>query len=249
MYISLVKRDPKVMAMLWWWFLLALLSGAEAQQTRATFFIGTASNNMISSSIAGLELPSYSLLTLTEKASNQILVINECIPGTYSYDDSLTCTLCSAGKYSPYNTAPSSSTCVNCESGKYSTNLGANSIATCLDCQNGTYFEGTGGTSIGVCLPCPWNSNSHAASKLLQACVCDPGYSGANGGDCTACNTSVWCLFGRANPCPSHSRSSPISYSLAQCLCSPGYYGDASMGGPDLTICQVFVFFSCGDPG
>jgi hypothetical protein len=73
----------------------------------------------------------------------------------------------------------------------------------------------------------------------LQACVCNGGYSGANGGACTACNASVWCLYGRANPCPPNSKSGPMSSSLAQCLCNPSYYGDVSMGGPELTLCQV----------
>ena len=210
----------------------------DGQTTVATFTIPMASNSMTVSSLA-LVAPDFTQPTLTETTSAQILVINECIPGEYSYDDSLTCTLCSAGKYSSFYTAPSSNTCVNCDSGKYSTNLGANSVSTCLDCGNGTYFAGTGGNSQGVCVACPAYSSSYQGAKLLQACVCNPGYSGANGGTCTACDTSVWCLNGQANPCPSHSKSSPMASSLAQCLCSAGYYGDASMGGPDLTICQV----------
>jgi len=30
-----------------------------------------------------------------------------------------------------------------------------------------------------------------------------------------------------------------MSSSLAQCLCLPSYYGDTTIGGPDLTLCQV----------
>ena len=224
------------------WILLALLVGpvcVDGQTTVATFTIPMAANSVTTGSLALIGLPSYSQLTLTETPSAQILVINECIPGEHSYDDSLTCTLCLSGKYSPYYTAPSPNTCVNCVSGTYSTNLGANSVTTCLDCGNGTYFAGTGGNSQDVCAACPAYSSSYQGAKLLQACICNPGYSGANGGACTACNTSVWCLNGQANPCPSHSKSSPMASSLAQCLCSAGYYGDASMGGPDLTICQV----------
>jgi hypothetical protein len=208
----------------------------------ASFFIPTALNSMTAVSLATIGLPSYSLLELTEFTSNQILVINECIPGEYSYDDSLTCTLCSSGKYSPYYTAPSSSTCINCESGKYSTNLGAYAVSTCLDCRNGTYFAGVGATSSAECLSCPGNSSSYSGSKLIGACVCIGGFKGQNGGNCSACNTSTWCLNGQANPCPTNSRSPLMASSLSQCLCIPGYFGDASMGGPDLTICQVREF-------
>ena len=220
------------------WILLAFLASVEGQQTQATFFVPTASNNMISSTIAALGLPGYSQLTLTEIASSQILVTNECVPGGYSYDDSLTCTLCSAGKYSPTSTAPSSSTCINCESGKYSTNLGAIAVSTCLDCANGTYFEGTGGAGISACLACPSNSSSYQGARLLQACVCLGGFSGANGGNCTACNTSLFCLFGQANPCPTNSKSNAMSSSLADCRCRSGFYGDTTTGGVELTLCQ-----------
>ena len=172
--------------------------------------------------------------------------VDACLPGYYSYDDAQTCTACPAGKYSPTNAAPSIDTCLSCESGKYSATLGANSSATCLDCPTATYFPGTAGASLAVCLACPANSSSYPGSKLLQACVCNGGYSGPNGGACSPCNSSVWCLYGQANPCPSHSRSNPLSFSLAQCLCSAGYYGDASLGGPDLTICQVRTGITIG---
>jgi hypothetical protein len=52
-----------------------------------------------------------------------------------------------------------------------------------------------------------------------------------------------WCLYGQQNSCPSHSKAGEGAYSLAQCYCDPGYYGDTTMGGPDLTICQVCLSY------
>ena len=211
---------------------------AEAQQTLAMFFIPGASLNMTAGSLSTAGLPSYSSLILRE-TGQMSLQVYECQAGYYSDADAQTCTACQMGKYSGSAVASSSSTCISCESGKYSGVFGAISSAACLACPNGTYYEGVAGTSLSACLACPANSTSYPGSRLLQACVCWPGYSGANGQACSPCNASVWCLFGQANPCPPHSRSGPTSSSLAQCLCSPGFYGDTTMGGPELTLCQV----------
>ena len=221
--------------------LLLLLLGmprtSEALQVQASIYITGAWTNMTTSSLALAGLPAYAELLLKDESSVTVEA-TACQAGYYSYDDAQTCTACPAGKYSSTVTATGESTCVSCESGKYSSVVGAGASSACIDCPNGTYFEGTAGASPAVCLACPANSSSYQGSKLLQACVCNGGYSGANGGACTACNASVWCLYGRANPCPPNSKSSPMSSSLAQCLCNPSYYGDVSMGGPELTLCQ-----------
>lgn len=208
------------------------------QQTEATYFIPGASTSMTTASLAGAGLPSYSALTLTEQTGVTVGV-EACPAGAYSLEDAQVCTLCPAGKYSGTVTATSSATCVSCDAGKYSTTAGASSSIACIDCQNGTYSETVGASLASTCLACPANSSSYPASKLLQACVCIPGYAGPNGAACSPCNTSTWCLFGQTYPCPPNSRSSPMSSSLAQCLCVGGYYGDTTMGGPDLTLCQV----------
>jgi hypothetical protein len=218
--------------------LLASAWVADGSQIQATFFIPGASLNMTADSLATAGLPSYSALTLQDLGPLS-LEVYECQAGYYSDADAQTCSACAAGKYSERVVANSSSTCLSCESGKYSSAVGAASGASCLDCPNGTYYEGVAGPSLASCLPCPANSTSYPGSRLLQACVCLPGYSGANGQACSPCNASVWCLYGQANPCPPQSRSRPISSSLAQCLCVPGYYGDTTMGGPELTLCQV----------
>jgi len=218
--------------------LAALVSRANSQQTLARYLVYNASTGLTQVSVASAgDLPSYSSLQWNEGVTT--VTASACTAGYYSPDDAQTCTACPAGKYSTTVTATSAQTCISCESGKYSVAVGAGSSATCINCPNGTYFDGTGGASVAVCLACPGNASSYEGSKLIQACVCNGGFSGANGGTCTACNVSVWCLYGQANPCPTHSRSLAMSSSLGDCRCQAGYYGDTTMGGPELTICQV----------
>lgn len=224
------------------WVLLILLLGmpalCRAQYVEAIINIAGAWTSMTTSSLALAGLPAYVELLITDESSLTVAATT-CLAGSYSNDDAQTCTACPAGKYSSTVTATSGNTCVSCESGKYSTVIGASASSTCTDCPISTYFESTAGASLAVCLACPGNSSSYQGSKLLQACVCNPGWAGPNGGTCLACNTSVWCLYGQSNPCPSNSKSAATSSSLAQCLCRGGYYGDTTMGGPDLTLCQA----------
>lgn len=225
-------------------FLLAacitLAQPADGQQTDAVYTIQGASLSLSASTIASAGLPSYSQFSLTDLTAVTVGV-DACPAGGYSLDDAQTCTLCPAGKFSTTVTATSSATCLSCDSGKYSTTTGASSSAACTDCTNGTYSETVGASLASTCLSCPANASSYPGSKLLQACWCLPGYAGPNGAACSPCNTSTWCLWGQTYPCPPNSRSSAMSSSLAQCLCVGGYYGDTTMGGPDLTLCQVLT--------
>ena len=171
-----------------------------------------------------------------------------CVAGSYSIADSSTCSQCTAGKYSSSTSATGPDACQACESGKYSATVGAQSVSTCLSCPINTYFAGTGGGGIGVCTACPDYASSYEGSKLLSSCVCNAGYSGANGGACAACGRGVWCMNGVSNVCPLNANSAALSSTLSQCLCKPGYFGDTAV--PTLqsaTLCQVTssFFFSC----
>ena len=235
---------------------LVLPTASEAYWS-VDYTITGARTSWTADTIPGLGLPSYTSYTFsTGLASVQA---DACLPGYYSNDDALTCIACPSGKYSSTPTASSVDTCIACESGKYSGTVGANSSSTCLNCPNATYFAGTAGTSLAVCLACPANSSSYPGSKLLQACVCLGGFSGSNGGSCSICNPpgsvgsggmifgggdpTYWCLNGQQNPCPLFSTAGQGASSLAQCMCDAGYYGDTTMGGPELTICQVQAIF------
>ena len=224
---------------------LAALAGRVdgADYTSAIFLISNASMTtmMTQDSVSAMTggMPAFTVQAYAEDLSSTTVTVSTCLAGYYSPDDSQTCTACPAGKYSTTVTATSSLTCIACESGKYSGTVGAVSSATCINCPNGTYFDGTGGVSIGVCLACPSNSSSYPGSKLREACVCKPGFTGMNGGNCSACGTSVWCLYGQANPCPTNSRSLAMSSSLGDCRCQSSFFGDTTQGGADLTLCQV----------
>lgn len=172
---------------------------------------------------------------------NGTLQVDICTPGYYSSDNAQSCTACPAGTYSETFAATTVDTCIACEPGKFSAATGGNRSSSCTDCPSGTYSTGMGMQAVSSCVACPPNSTSYDGSKLLQSCFCNPGFQGPNGGPCTACNTSVWCLNGRANPCPPNSKSAVMSSSLAQCFCLAGFFGDTTIGGPDLTLCQVCV--------
>ena len=73
------------------------------------------------------------------------------------------------------------------------------------------------------CTPCPSNSSSPAGSIEIQACLCDPGYMGPNGGACVACGAGTYKdVTGNAScfPCPSNSSSPAGSIGIQACLCN-----------------------------
>ena len=68
----------------------------------------------------------------------------------------------------------------------------------CQECIPGKYKSSTG---TSACLDCPAFSNSLAASIALAACICNAGYSGGNGGTCTACDPAVYSPIVRGLTC------------------------------------------------
>lgn len=241
---------------------------SQTQRVSVVYNISNAQETLDSTSLLSSQIRNLSSVAYLTALTPSTVVVDSCPAGAYSPDDSQTCTLCPAGKYSTFVTATSVDTCVACESGKYSSTVGANSSTVCLSCPNSTYFAGTAGPSLGACVACPANSYSYMGAKLRQACICSPGYEGQNGGPCSLCNGPVipvssggggggmdfmddggfgviipdtfWCLYGQANPCPPNSNASAGSSRLSDCLCKPGYYGDTTMAEISYpTLCQV----------
>ena len=56
-------------------------------------------------------------------------------------------------------------------------------------CLTGTYTLQSGAT---VCTSCPDNANSPQGSTASTACSCNEGYTGANGGACSACPAGAY---------------------------------------------------------
>jgi hypothetical protein len=145
----------------------------------ATYNISNARAEWNASAVQS-RLENVSSVNLNTTSSVAVLV-ERCPQGSYSLVNSQTCVSCPQGKYSVTPLASTADACVSCEAGKYSNRTGASSDATCTACPFHTYFGGTGGGNISVCQNCPVNSWSYEASKLREACVCLPGYSGPNG--------------------------------------------------------------------
>jgi hypothetical protein len=59
-----------------------------------------------------------------------------------------------------------------------------NGSHACPPCSPGTYMPLTASTS---CWTCPANSSSIEGSARLVDCLCNPGWTGANGSECSAC--------------------------------------------------------------
>ena len=75
--------------------------------------------------------------------------------------------------------------CGACLAGTYKPD--SNDDGACTPCSAGTYSEHTASTNSSTCFSCPSNSNSNPGSDHSTDCICNVGYTGANGGTCTAC--------------------------------------------------------------
>jgi hypothetical protein len=199
-------------------------------------------------------------------ADNQSVGVESCLPcpaNTWSGDLTESCQQCPSNSNSPVATTFIESctcnpgaeglnghTCVLCTTGKYKI---SNGTALCQDCAEGKYSGSVGAALASTCLACPDNSLSIAASSLITACVCNAGYTGANGGECAPCAAGKYktvpgtaactdCASGLYSTavaadnsnvclqCVSNSNSVAGSDAITRCLCNMGWVG--SNGGP-----------------
>jgi uncharacterized iron-regulated membrane protein len=117
--------------------------------------------------------------------SNSAAGSAECVCD-YGYTGSAgECSACSPGKF---KATSGSTACAECETGKNNPNTGSSSADACVDCPAGSY-SGDGAAS---CTDCPSDSSSPAGSVGIQACLCNPGYTGPNGGACVACGAGTY---------------------------------------------------------
>ena len=127
------------------------------------------------------------------------------------------------------------------------------SSAACSDCGAGKYSPTVGAYSDSTCASCPDNSSSVGGSSLPTSCLCDPGFTGADGDACSLCAAgkykngigSAACsdcgagtysatlaasAVGSCLSCPANSHSPPGSTAEGACACTAGYSGPG--GGP-----------------
>ena len=155
----------------------------------------------------------------------------DCPANTYSAaaSTSLSACLCNSGYEGPAGgpcaspcnagfTGPAAS-CTACVAGKYKTSSGS---AVCTNCGAGKYSTSTGATLEAACLACPSNSNSASGSAAQSSCACNAGFTGPDGGPCSACPANTYkntigsagctlCTFGAVSPVGSTS--------ITQCQC------------------------------
>lgn len=120
----------------------------------------------------------------------------KCAAGTYkSAAGSAACTMCLANEFSTTVGAVSNTTCIKCPNNSISTEGSTQCLckpgytgdgtSTCLACITGKYKTASGSA---VCTDCVVGSHTAVtASTFATDCLCIAGYTGPNGGPCTAC--------------------------------------------------------------
>lgn len=121
-------------------------------------------------------------------------------------------------------------TCAICLAGKFKTNYG---VEPCMNCYPNTYSNKSGAYSDSTCLPCPSNTNSRAGSPSRANCLCNPGWTGVDGGPCSPCALDTYKNSSGSAPCtacPAGSFAVEASDTLSNCSCKAGFQWEASEG-------------------
>ena len=162
------------------------------------------------------------------------------------------CVACAAGKYKAIQ---GTAACNQCVGGKYVSASASTSIDNCLACDVNTYSA----VDSSKCEQCPSHSSSVAMSSVQTACICDPGYTGPNGGSCVACAGGKYkivagtvactlCVGGKYSTtagatsastclnCPLHTNAQSGSDQVEDCTCNTGHYG---LNGRDCINCEA----------
>ncbi|KAJ1465571.1 hypothetical protein T484DRAFT_1647989, partial [Baffinella frigidus] len=171
-----------------------------------------------------------------------------CLAGTYKTGTgSAACTSCGVNTYS---TAVDGTVCKGCPVGTYKVNTGT---GECTECSANTFSATVGASLENTCIGCPTGSSSVARSGVRTNCVCDAGYTGAAGTDCSPCDQGTWkgstgsgactlCVQGTysshyaavdvdtCTSCLEFSSSNAGSKSMASCKCMGGYYNTGTAG-------------------
>lgn len=166
--------------------------------------------------------------------------------------DAATDCQCSAGY-----TGPDGGACIQCVAGKYKSLVGTSECLTCPDhsqspaasvintaCQCNAGYAGPDGgpcvfcseteyqPSVGAatCLACPENSAATAESgrDAQTDCLCNAGYTGADGDECSACAAGQYKITtgsAACSDCDENANSPEASTVVTDCRCNAGYEG------------------------
>ena len=147
---------------------------------------------------------------------------------------SYTCLICDPGTY---NSQLGRMACSKCSVGLYSADYGATGSETCLACPLGQWSpEGSPSCNL-----CPVNSLAAATSGSQTDCTCNAGYTGPNGGVCSACAAGEYKTATGPSGCVScpagaYSTVAGASSATVCTSCLAGTYS-ATAGASSASVC------------
>jgi hypothetical protein len=152
--------------------------------------------------------------------------------------------ICKAG----YSNEENGGLCSACPRGSYKTDPG---VGTCTQCP-ANYFSTTDAQTTATCSVCPANSQSPAGSDESTDCVCDAGFTGANGAACLPCVSGTYKTEAGAHACTqcgNDTYSSAVNATTAD-TCVACQADSVSMMGSDAhTDCHCLPGYLTNDLG
>jgi hypothetical protein len=174
---------------------------------------------------------------------------NECIPCPSNTDAPASSTApancrCLAG----YSGVTDGQACAPCVKGSYKTSPGT---GTCTQCA-ANFFSTTGAQTTSTCSSCPENSKSPAGSDEATDCVCDAGYTGANGAACLPCVSGTYKTAPGSQVCTlcgNNTYSRAVAATLANtCVACQGN-SISVMGSDEWSDCKCLSGYLTNDIG
>ena len=157
-----------------------------------------------------------------------------CKSGYAHVEGSYTCRICDPGTW---NSQLGRTACSKCSVGLFSVHYGAVGVETCLSCPLGQWSpEGSPNCNL-----CPVNSRAGASSGAITNCACDAGFSGPNGGTCSACTTGQYKNASGTSACV-NCVGGMYSNATGASMCTSCPTGLYSRNGVNCTIDNVGVY-------
>ena len=148
-----------------------------------------------------------------------------CTVGKYAESGEDECQSCGAHETTSGNASTSHSACV-CEAGYALSGGGDGASGVCIACEVGTYKPERGDDAN--CTACPAAASTDAEAQTEQtACRCNAGYTGPEGGACTACPQGSYAAdtgLQICTDCPANTTTANAATAVADaCACQPDY--------------------------
>ena len=212
-------------------------------------------SNACSACVAGKYKSSQGAATCTDCAGGKYQQSaaaqseNECMPCALNTDAPASSTApanckCLAG----YSGGTDGQACAACVAGSYKTNTGT---GTCTQCA-ANMFSTTGAQTTSTCTGCPLNSKSPAGSDEATDCVCDAGYTGANGAACLPCVSGTYKTAPGSQVCTlcgNNTYSSAVAATAANTCAVCQGNSMSVMGSDEWSDCKCLPGFLTNDIG